>query len=406
MSLVCGTRFVLGRLICLGVMVSMITDTISYVGVDDLELDLFESQYAVPNGMAYNSYLVFDERVALMDAVDRRKSDVWLEKVHRALAGRKPDYLVIHHMEPDHSGAILQALERYPAMKIVGSARAILMLGQFFDGVDFSHNTLVVKEGDTLSLGERELRFYAAPMVHWPEVMVSYDTCDRVLFSADAFGKFGALSCNEEWVSEARRYYFNICGKYGVSVQALLKKVAELDVACICPLHGPVLRSKLNYYIDLYAKWSSYEPETEGVFVAYASIHGGTAEAARRLAELLYAKGAKRVMVADLCRYDRSRAVANAFRMSRLVVAASSYDGGLFPPMYDFLHHLQIKGYQRRRVGIIENGSWAPSADRVMRNLLGQMAHLELISPTVTIHSRLKQQDEHALEALAAAMLK
>lgn len=382
-----------------------ISDTIRYVGVDDLELDLFESQYIVPNGISYNSYLIFDEQVALMDAVDSRMCDEWLEKVQVALAGRTPDYLVVHHMEPDHSGSIVEALKRYPKMKIVSSARAIQMLGQFFDGVDFSHNTLVVKGGDALSLGSRELKFYTAAMVHWPEVIFSYDTQDKVVFSADAFGKFGALSHDEEWACEARRYYFNICGKYGAPVQAMLKKVAALDVACICPLHGPVLSENLGYYVGLYDTWSKYEAETKGVFIAYASIHGGTAVVAHHLAELLRKKGVEKVSVADLCRDDMAEAVEDAFRMDRMVVAASSYDGGVFTPMHNFLHHLQIKSYQNRRVGIIENGSWAPSAGRVMRSMLEPMKGVEILSPSVTILSRMKEQDQHALEALADALV-
>ena len=340
-----------------------------------------------------------------MDSVDARKYDLWRENLHKALDGRTPDYLIVHHMEPDHAGGIAALLADYPHLKIVASARAVQMMPQFFEQVDFSHSTISVKEGDTLSLGKHTLTFMMAPMVHWPEVMVSYDEQDKVLFSADAFGKFGALAHEEEWACEARRYYFNICGKYGQPVQALLKKVAALDVACIYPLHGPMLTENLDYYVDLYNTWSSYEPETDGVFIAYASIHGGTAAVAHRLAEMLREKGAKKVSVADLSRDDMAEAVEDAFRMSRLVVAASSYDAGVFTPMHDFLHHLQIKRFQKRRIGIIENGSWAPSAGRIMRAMLSEMKELEIVEPMVTIRSRMKQTDLPALEALADALL-
>lgn len=381
------------------------SNDIRYIGVDDTDLDLFESQYIIPNGISYNSFLILDEQVAIMDSVDARKYDLWRENLHKALDGRTPDYLIVHHMEPDHAGGIAALLADYPQLKIVASARAVQMMPQFFEQVDFSHNTISVKEGDTLSLGKHTLTFMMAPMVHWPEVMVSYDEQEKVLFSADAFGKFGALAHEEEWACEARRYYFNICGKYGQPVQALLKKVAALDVDCIYPLHGPMLTENLNYYVDLYNTWSSYEPETDGVFIAYASIHGGTAAVAHRLAEILREKGAKKVSVADLSRDDMAEAVEDAFRMSRLVVAASSYDAGVFTPMHDFLHHLQIKSFQKRRIGIIENGSWAPSAGRVMRAMLSEMKELEIVEPMVTIRSRMKQTDLPALEALADALL-
>lgn len=381
------------------------SNDIKYIGVDDTDLDLFESQYIIPNGISYNSFLILDEQVAIMDSVDARKYDLWRENLHKALDGRTPDYLIVHHMEPDHAGGIAALLADYPHLKIVASARAVQMMPQFFEQVDFSHNTISVKEGDTLSLGKHTLTFMMAPMVHWPEVMVSYDQQAKVLFSADAFGKFGALAHEEEWACEARRYYFNICGKYGQPVQALLKKVASLDVACIYPLHGPMLTENLDYYVGLYNTWSSYEPETDGVFIAYASIHGGTAAVAHRLAEMLRKKGAKKVSVADLSRDDMAEAVEDAFRMSRLVVAASSYDAGVFTPMHDFLHHLQIKSFQKRRIGIIENGSWAPSAGRVMRAMLSEMKELEIVEPMVTIRSRMKQTDLPALEALADALL-
>ena len=382
-----------------------VTKDIKYIGVDDTDLDLFESQYIIPNGISYNSYIILDEKVAVMDAVDSRKEAEWLENLATALAGRQPDYLVVQHMEPDHTGSITAFMERYPEAKIVASARAIQMMPQFFEGVDFSANTIAVKEGETLSLGAHTLQFFAAPMVHWPEVIVTYDQTDKVLFSADGFGKFGALAADEEWACEARRYYFNICGKYGAQVQALLKKAATLDIECICPLHGPILKENLGYYIGLYDTWSSYGVETEGIFIAYASIHGGTAVAAHKLAEILRAKGAPKVSVADLSRDDMAEAIEDAFRMDRLVVAAASYDGGVFPVMHDFLHHLQIKSYQKRKVGIIENGSWAPCAARVMRSMLETMKDVEIVEPVVTIRSRMKQADIPLLENLADALL-
>ena len=383
-----------------------ITDSIRYIGVDDTELDLFESQYIIPNGISYNSYLILDEKIAIMDTADQRKCQEWMKNLDRELEGREPDFLVVQHMEPDHAGSIASILERYPKLKIITSARAQKMLPQFFEGVDFSQNTITVKEGDTLSLGKHTLQFFMAPMVHWPEVMVTFDQTDKVIFSADGFGKFGALSHDEEWACEARRYYFNICGKYGAAVQTLLKKLATLDVKHICPLHGPVLSDNLGYYISLYDTWSRYDVETEGIFIAYASIHGGTAAAAHRLKEILIAKGAPKVSIADLSRDDMAEAVEDAFRMDRLVVAAASYDGDVFPPMHDFLHHLQLKLYQNRRVGIIENGSWAPSAARVMRGMLEQMKQVEIVEPVVTILSRMKQSDIPHLEALADALLK
>ena len=382
-----------------------ITNDIKYIGVDDTDIDLFESQYIVPNGISYNSYLILDEKVAVMDTVDARKSEEWLTNLDAALGGRTPDYLVVHHMEPDHAGTIALFVEKYPKAQIVASARAIQMMADFFEGVDFSGRTIAVKEGEELSLGEHTLQFFMAPMVHWPEVMVSYDKRDKVVFSADGFGKFGALSADEEWACEARRYYFNICGKYGAQVQTLLKKLATLDVACICPLHGPILKENLDYYIGLYDTWSRYDVETKGVFVAYASIHGGTAAVAHKVADMLRERGVGKVSVADLSRDDMAEAVEDAFRMDRLIVAAASYDGGVFPVMHDFLHHLQIKAYQNRKVGIIENGSWAPCAGRVMRSMLEQMKQVEIVEPVVTIRSRMKASDLPALEALADAMM-
>ena len=386
-------------------MTSNVTERIKYIGVDDTTIDLFESQYIVPNGISYNSYLITDEKMAIMDTVDLRKSDDWWANLEEALEGRTPDYLIVQHMEPDHAGNIAKALEKYPEMKVVASAKAIQMMPQFFEDTDFNGRTIAVKEGDTLSLGEHTLQFFMAPMVHWPEVMVTYDQQDKVLFSADGFGKFGALAHEEEWACEARRYYFNICGKYGAQVQALLKKAATLDIACICPLHGPILKENLGYYIGLYDTWSKYEVETEGVFIAYASIHGGTKKVAEKMAEILRAKGAPKVSIADLCRDDMAEAVEDAFRMSKLVVAAASYDADVFPPMHDFLHHLKLKAYQKRRVGIIENGSWAPCAGRVMKGMLETMKEIEIVEPMVTIRSAMKQGDIPALEALADAML-
>ncbi|MBQ2413662.1 MAG: FprA family A-type flavoprotein [Rikenellaceae bacterium] len=382
-----------------------ITETIKYIGVDDLDLDLFESQYIIPNGISYNSYLIIDEKVAVMDTVDARKYDEWHTNLLAALDGRTPDYLVVQHMEPDHAGGMAAIMEEFPAMKIVASARAVQMMPQFFEECDFEGRTIAVKEGDTLSLGAHNLQFAMAPMVHWPEVMVTYDATDKVIFSADAFGKFGALSHEEDWACEARRYYFNICGKYGVPVQSLMKKLAALDVAIICPLHGPILSENLEYYIGLYDTWSRYDVESEGIFIAYASIHGGTAAVAHKLAEILREKGVKRVSVADLSRDDMAEAVEDAFRVGTLVVAAASYDSDVFPPMRDFLHHLQMKSYQRRRVGIIENGSWAPTAGRIMRGMLEQMKDIEIVEPMVTIRSRMKRSDLPALESLAEALL-
>lgn len=382
-----------------------ISSAIKYVGVDDLDIDLFESQYVVPQGMAYNSYIILDEKVAIMDTADARKGAEWWCNVKETLAGRTPDYLVVQHLEPDHAALIAEVMEEFPAVKVVATAAAVKMLPQFFEGVDFSNRVVTVKEGDTLPLGSHTLQFFVAPMVHWPEVMVSYEQNEKVLFSADAFGKFGAL-CNEgPWDCEARRYYINICGKYGAQVQALLKKAATLDIRMICPLHGPVLTEDLGHYIGLYDIWSKYEPETDGVFVAYASIHGGTAVAANRLAEILREKGAPKVVVTDLSRCDMAEAVEDAFRYSHMVVCAASYDADVFPPMYDFLHHLKMKNYQKRRVAIVENGSWAPTAGRVMRAMLEGMKEIEIIEPVVTIRSRMKEGDLAAMELLSTSLL-
>ncbi len=383
-----------------------ITDTIRYIGVDDLDIDLFESQYVVPEGMSYNSYVILDEKIAVMDTVDARKGEEWKANLTAVLDGRQPDYLVVHHMEPDHASLIAEAVNAYPGMKVVLSAAAAKMLPNFFEGTNFEGRILPVKEGDTLSLGAHTLQFITAPMVHWPEVIMSYEQTEKVLFAADGFGKFGAL-CNEtdDWACEARRYYFNICGKYGAQVQAVLQKAATLDIRTICPLHGPVLSGDLTPYLSLYDTWSRYEPESEGVLVAYASIHGGTAAAAREFAEMLRARGAEKVVLSDLSRSDMAEVIEDAFRYPRLVLAASSYDAGVFPVMHDFLHHLQIKNYQKRRIGLIENGSWAPCAARAMRTLIEPMKEITLVEPTVTIRSRMKQTDIPAMEALADAIL-
>ena len=382
-----------------------ITPAIKYVGVDDHDIDLFESQYVVPEGMAYNSYIILDEKVAIMDTVDARKSAEWWANVVAVLDGRTPDYLVVQHLEPDHAALIHEVLDRYPLVKVVATAKAVQMMPQFFDSVDFEGRTIAVKEGDTLSLGSHTLQFFVAPMVHWPEVMVSYEQSEKVLFAADAFGKFGALCNGGAWDCEARRYFINICGKYGAQVQTLLKKAATLDIKTICPLHGPVLTENLGHYIGLYDIWSRYEPENEGVLVAYASIHGGTAVAANRLADMLRENGAPKVVVTDLSRCDMAEAVEDAFRYSHMVVCAASYDADVFPPMHDFLHHLKLKNYQNRKVAIVENGSWAPTAGRVMRAMLEGMKNVAIVDPVVTIRSRMKDGDLPAMEQLATALL-
>ena len=394
-------------------MVKNLSDKVKYIGVDDLDLDLFESQYIVPEGMAYNSYLILDSKVAVMDTADARKASEWKANLKEALDGRQPDYLVVHHMEPDHSALIAWALQEYPAFTLVASAKAIQMLSQFFEDIDVEGRTLPVKEGSVLELGSHSLKFIAAPMVHWPEVMVSFDESDGALYSADAFGKFGALDkCgfygrdDDDWSCEARRYYFNIVGKYGGPVRTLLDKTAALDIRTIRQLHGPILEDNLGEYLDLYKTWSSYAVETEGIFIAVASIHGGTMVAAQKLAEILRSKGVERVVVSDLCRSDFAENVEDAFRHSKLVLAASSYDAGVFTPMYEFLHRLQIKGYCNRKVAIVENGSWAPSAGRVMKEMLSSMSNIEIVDPMVTIRSRMKQADIPALDSLADALIR
>ncbi len=379
-----------------------ITSTIKYIGVKDNDIDLFEGQYRVPKGVLYNSYVIFDEKIAIMDTADARKGAEWWNNLTSTLDGRTPDYLVVQHMEPDHSSLIAEVMERFPSLKVVASAIAIKMMPQFFSEPDFQSRTITVKEGDTLCLGSRELTFVAAPMVHWPEVIISYDNKEKVLFSADAFGTFGE-TIEEGWNDEARRYFLNIVGKYGTQVQTLLKKAATLDIATICPLHGPVLKENLGRYIALYDTWSSYRPETEGVFVAYASIYGGTAEVALKIADTLRSLGVE-VITADLARCDASQALADAFRMSRMVLCASSYDAGVFPPMHHFLHHLKMKNFQNRRVALVENGSWAPTAGRVMRSMLEEMKNIEIVEPVVTIKSRMKAEDAEAIEALVKSI--
>ena len=381
-----------------------VTDTILYIGADDHDLDLFESQYVIPNGISYNSYVILDEKVTVMDTIDARKTDEWLANLEAALAGRSVDYLVVQHMEPDHAASIQVLMDKYPEMTVVGNAKTFAMIPQFFD-VDLTDRMHVVKEGDTLNIGSHTLQFFMAPMVHWPEVMVTYEQSEKILFSADGFGKFGALDAEEDWTCEARRYYFNIVGKYGMQVQALLKKAATLDIAMICPLHGPILKEDLGFYIGKYDIWSKYEPEDEGVFIAYASIHGNTAKAAKKLAEILKEKGAKRVVVADLSRDDMAEAVEDAFRHGKLVVAASTYDGGLFPCMEDFLLHLKAKSYQKRTVALMENGSWAPQAGRKMREILESMKNIEIVEPMVTIKSTMKADTIAKMEELAEKLV-
>ena len=393
-------------------METKLRDSVVYIGVDDIDIELFENQYIVPEGISYNSYLIVDENVAIMDTVDARKGEEWKQNLRQALNGRKPDFLIVQHLEPDHSAMIEWVITEYPDLKLVASAKAIQMLPQFFENIQLDGRTIVAKEGEVLSLGKHSLKFYAAPMVHWPEVIVSFDEYDGVLYSADGFGKFGALSkCgfygrdDDDWTCEARRYYFNIVGKYGVPVQTLLGKVGTLPIRAIRPLHGPILEDNLSEYVQLYDTWSKYAVETEGIFIACASIHGGTLVAAQKLAEILESKGAKRVVVSDLCHSDIAENVEDAFRHSKMVVAASSYDAGVFTPMYDFLHRLQIKGYCNRTVAVMENGSWAPSAGRVMKEMLGAMKNVEVVEPMVTIRSRMKQTDIPALEAMADALL-
>lgn len=382
-----------------------ISDKIKYIGVDDTTIDLFESQYAVPEGVSYNSYVILDDKTAIMDTVDKRGMKDWENNLLNALDGRNADYIIIQHMEPDHAGSLARLIELFPEITVIGNAKTFVMINQFFENINIK-NSLTVKEGDTLNLGSHTLTFVMAPMVHWPEVMVTYESSEKVLFSADGFGKFGALSLTEnaDWACEARRYYFNIVGKYGAPVQTLLKKTSALEIKTICPLHGPVLSDNLGYYLDLYNTWSSYQPESKGVFIAYASIHGNTAYAAEQFAEMLRNKGVDNVVITDLSRCDIAEAVEDAFRYDRMVLAAASYDAGVFPIMQDFLHHLQAKAFQNRTVGLIENGSWAPTAAKTMRNILETMKNITIVEPVVTIKSVLKETDIPALDQLADAL--
>lgn len=381
-----------------------ISDSILYVGVADTEIDLFESQYPVPQGMTYNSYVIADEKVAVMDTVDARKTEEWLQNLEQVLNGRIPDYLVISHLEPDHSGSIEAIAKKYPEMKLVGNAKIFAMLPQFIT-MDVTERQVVVTEQDTLNLGSHILHFVFAPMVHWPEVMVEYEETEKVLFSADAFGRFGDSDAGTDWDDEARRYYINIVGKYGGPVTTLLKKAAGLDIRTICPLHGPVLTGDLSHYIEKYQTWASYQPEEKGILIAYASIHGNTEIAAKKMASILEEKGAENVVLYDLARADVAAVVADAFRYDRMILAAASYDAGVFPCMETFLNHLKAKAYQKRTVGLIENGSWAPSAGRVMKKALEECKEIEILEPIVTIKSTLKTENLPQLSALADAIL-
>ena len=383
-----------------------ISKDIKWIGASDNDLTLFEGQYMLENGMSYNSYLIKDEKNVILDTIDERVTNIWIEKLEKELNGEKPDYLIISHMEPDHAYNIGLLAKKYPEMKLVGNQMTFNILQNFFSDIDLSSRKVIVTEGDVLDLGKHKLQFFMAPMVHWPEVMVSYEQTEKILFSADGFGKFGSLEHNEEWDCEARRYYFGIVGKYGVQVQALLNKASTLDIKMICPLHGPILKENLGYYLDKYNTWSKYEPEEDGIFIAVASIYGNTLEVGNKLAEILKEKGAKKVVVSDLRTEDWAEAVEDAFRYSKLIVASSTYNMEIFPPMEQFLHHLNSRNYQKRKVGIIENGSWAPASGKKMKEVLENMKDLEIVEPTITIKSRLKEDDISKLESLADEMLK
>lgn len=381
-----------------------ISDSVLYIGVTDKTLDLFESQYQVPNGVTYNSYVIMDERIAVMDTVDGRATEQWFANLEQALAGESADYLIVSHMEPDHAANIKRFAERFPEAKIVGNAKTFAMIGQFFD-LDLTDRKVEVKEGSTLELGAHTLQFFMAPMVHWPEVMVTYEQKEKILFSADGFGRFGTMDSEENWEDEAARYYLNIVGKYGIQVQGLLKKASALDIAAICPLHGPILKDNLSFYLEKYQTWSTYQPEQKGVLVAYASVHGNTAHAAGLLAEMLRRKGEEHVEVMDLARTDMSVAVRKAFFYDRMVVAAATYDGGLFPCMEEFLLHIKSKGFQKRTVGIMENGSWAPMAGKAMRVILETMKQIVIAEPAVTIKSAVHEDTKQQMEMLAEALV-
>lgn len=382
-----------------------ISDSIVYVGVDDKNIDLFESQYVVPNGVSYNSYVILDDKITIMDTVDRRGTEGWLANLKETLGDKKPYYVVVSHLEPDHAGNLKTLLDLYPDIKVIGNPKTFTMIAQFFD-VDLSDDRkVVVGEGDTVNLGTHTLQFFMAPLVHWPEVMVANEQSEKILFSADGFGKFGALDADEPWEDEARRYFINIVGKYGVQVQNLLKKAATLDIQMICPLHGPILKENLGYYIGKYLTWSSYEPEEKGVVIACASIHGNTMIAAKKLAEILKAKGEKNVVLYDLARDDMPSAIADAYRYDRLVVAAASYDGGIFPCMETFLRKLKAKNFQKRTVGYIQNGTWAPCTAKQMQAIMGELKNITNAEPVVTIKSAMKEADVAQLEALADALM-
>ncbi len=383
-----------------------ISDDIIYIGADDKTIDLFESQYIVPNGISYNSYLIKDEKNVVMDTIDRRKTDEWLSNLEKALAGENPDYLVVSHLEPDHAYNVGVLANKYPEMKIVGNNKTFAFMTQFFDISNLEERKVVVNEGDELNIGKHTLQFFMAPMVHWPEVMVTYEKCEKIVFSADGFGKFGALDAEEDWACEARRYYFNICGKYGIQVQALLKKLATLDVKMICPLHGPILKENLEYYINKYDIWSSYKPEDDGVFIAYASIHGNTADAVEELEKILKEKGAKKVVVSDLSRVDMAEAIEDAFRYDKMILAAATYDAGVFTPMQRFLNELQSKNYQNRKIGLIENGTWAPLAAKSMRENVDKMKDISVCEQVVTIRTKLTEDSKNQMKALAEEILK
>ncbi len=381
-----------------------VTNFIKYIGVNDKDLDLFESQYIIPNGISYNSYIIEDEKIVVMDTVDKRKQEEWWNNLEKELNGKQIDYLVVSHLEPDHSSSIKMLAQKYPNMKIVGNALTFKMLPQFFE-IDLTNRQVLVKEGDTLNIGKHTLKFYMAPMVHWPEVMVTYEETEKILFTADAFGKFGSLDTKEDWTCEARRYYFNIVGKYGMQVQALLKKLTNLEIKIICPLHGPILKENLNYYINKYNIWSSYKPEDEGILIAYNSIHGNTKKAVERLEEILIEAGAKKVITSDLAREDMAEVIEDAFRYDKIILACPTYDAGLFPFMEKFLRHLKHKNYQNRAVAIIENGSWAPAAAKNMQDLLEQMKDITVIEPIIHIKTTMNKENEEEMKKLAQNML-
>lgn len=386
-------------------MIKHVTDSIYYVGVDDKDIDLFENQYVVPNGMAYNSYVIDDEKIVIMDMVDVKCAEEWYANLDEVLKGRQPDYLVMSHLEPDHSANLTEVLKRYPELKVVSNAKLLAMIPNFFPDIDLTGRTITVDGSEPFDTGVHKLNFVMAPMVHWPEVMVTYESAEKLLFAADAFGKFGTLDTDEDWACEARRYYFNIVGKYGMPVQALLKKAENLDIQIICSLHGPILKEDLGYYINLYKTWSSYEPEDKGVFIAYSTLHGNTGNAAKKLAELLKEKGCPKVVVSDLAREDMAECVEDAFRYDRMVLASPTYDGGLMPVMMDFIYHLKSKAYQNRTVGFIENGSWAPMSGKLMKEQMAAMKNINIIEDVVTVKSALKAADEVKLEELADKLM-